>query len=222
VCDQWDWEKVITKEQRNLEFLKDTVRNLWKMITECEASVHAAFPGKFDGAKKLPAEITFVTPDEMHERWPGADIHEREDAAVKEWGAIFILGMGWPLKDGSAPEEVRAPDYDDWLMNGDIMVLHPVTGRRHELSSMGIRVDADALVKQCEHRGRNELLEKPFHKALLNNELPLCIGGGIGISRLVMLVTQSAHIGEVQCGVWHPDHVTQAEEAGCKIIPDHM
>lgn len=212
----------MTKEQRNMEFLKETVRSLWKMITECEASVHAAFPDKFQGAKTLPADITFVTPDELHERWPEADIHEREDAGVREWGAIFIIGMGYPLKDGSAPEEMRAPDYDNWVLNGDIIVHHPTTGYRHELSSMGIRVDADDIKKQCEFRGRSELLTKPYHQAVLNNELPLCIGGGIGISRLVMLVTQCAHIGEVQCGLWHPEHVEQAEAAGCKIIPDHL
>lgn len=133
--------------------------------------------------------------------YPTLDVHARENAAVREFGAVFVIGMGWPMKDGSEPEEVRAPGYDDWDLNGDIIVMHPLTGYRHELSSMGIRVDAKSIVAQLKHRGMAHQLNLPFNQAVINDQLPYSYGGGIGISRLLMLLLRTCHIGEVQTGV---------------------
>jgi len=219
ICDQWDWEMVITREQRTVEFLKSTVRTIWRFIKDCETMLHEKYPVL---KPFLPEDITFVTAEELHSTWPLEDIHGRENKAVEKWGAIFIIGMGYEMKDGSAPEEVRAPDYDDWNLNGDIIVRHPVTGYRHELSSMGIRVDADSLRKQLEHRGMEDRAKLAFHKKILDDELPLCIGGGIGISRMLMLLLQRGHIGEVQVGIWHSEHFKQAEQHGISLIPDRI
>lgn len=159
----------------------------------------------------------------MHAKYPLLDVHGRENAAVREYGAIFIIGMGWPMKDGTAPEEVRAPGYDDWDLNGDIMVKHPLTGYRHELSSMGIRVDAKSIVAQLQHRGMEHQIDYPFNQAVINEELPYCYGGGIGISRLLMLLLRTCHIGECQCGLWHDEHYKQVCGApGVDLIPDRI
>ncbi|KAJ8607172.1 hypothetical protein CTAYLR_007349 [Chrysophaeum taylorii] len=218
IADQWDWELRIEESQRTIEFLRGIVNKIWRIIKDCEAMVAE----RFGLEPTLPDKIHFVTSEELHATWPDADIHGREDAAVNKWGAIFILGMGWPMKDGSAPEEIRSPSYDDWLLNGDIIVRHPVTGYRHELTSMGIRVDADALKKQLAHRGMNDLATKPYQAAVIRGDLPFCIGGGIGISRLLMLMLKTGHIGEVQVGVWHKDHHAQAKAAGIDLIPDRI
>lgn len=219
ICDQWDWEVAITPEQRTLDTLKATVRTLYRMIKDCEAMVAQRWPGL---RPTLPDDIHFVTAEELHAEWPEADIHGREDAAVRRWGAIFIVGMGWPMQDGSAPEEVRAPDYDDWTLNGDIIVKHPATGYRHELSSMGIRVDRAAMEAQLAHRGQSERSSLAYHKAVIDGALPLCMGGGIGISRLLMLLLQRGHVGEVQVGIWHDAHHAQAKAAGLDLIPDRI
>lgn len=158
----------------------------------------------------------------MHQMFPGEDPHGRENAALDMYGAIFIIGMGWPMKDGSAPEEVRSPGYDDWTMNGDIMVKHPLTKYRHEVSSMGIRVDKVSVLKQLEHRGMLADKDLPFFQALLQDKLPLSYGGGLGISRLLMLLLRTAHIGEVQVGLWHDEHYKQAGAAGVDLIPDRI
>uniref|UniRef100_A0A7S3NDW3 Aminoacyl-transfer RNA synthetases class-II family profile domain-containing protein n=1 Tax=Aureoumbra lagunensis TaxID=44058 RepID=A0A7S3NDW3_9STRA len=219
IADQWDWEIRIDESMYNVEFLKSTVRKIWCILKDCEAMIARDFCIQ----PSLPPSIHFTDPEELHAMWPGASIHERETNAVRKWGAIFIIGMGWPLKDGSAPEEVRSPSYDNWNLNGDIIVRHPVTGYRHELSSMGIRVNASTLKAQLEHRGMTELESKPYHSAILNNQLPLSIGGGIGISRLLMLLLQTGHIGEVQVGVWHDAHHAQAKsQAGIELIPDRI
>eukprot|EP00635_Sarcinochrysidales_sp_CCMP3193_P012377 CAMPEP_0118891378 /NCGR_PEP_ID=MMETSP1166-20130328/1414_1 /TAXON_ID=1104430 /ORGANISM="Chrysoreinhardia sp, Strain CCMP3193" /LENGTH=371 /DNA_ID=CAMNT_0006830037 /DNA_START=87 /DNA_END=1202 /DNA_ORIENTATION=+ len=218
VAEQWDWELRISNEQRNKEFLKKIVLKIWAIIKDAERMVTS----NYGIPPSLPADLKFTDPEELHGLWPDADVHERETNAVRKWGAIFIVGMGWPLKDGSAPEEVRSPSYDDWNLNGDIIVHHPVTGYRHELSSMGIRVDAETLKAQLQHRNMTDLLQKPYHAAVVKDELPLSIGGGIGISRLVMLLLQTAHVGEVSIGVWHDAHFHQAKQAGIDIIPDRL
>ena len=145
-----------------------------------------------------------------------------EQEGVRKFGAMFIAGMGWPLKDGSEPEEVRAPDYDDWHLNGDIMVLHPITQHRHELSSMGIRVDCQAMRRQLEATGKTHLSSLPYHAAVLEDRLPLSIGGGLGISRLMMLLLQKGHIGEVQAGIWHPEHIKEALAHNFDLVPTNM
>uniref|UniRef100_A0A7S3P4P8 Aminoacyl-transfer RNA synthetases class-II family profile domain-containing protein n=1 Tax=Amphora coffeiformis TaxID=265554 RepID=A0A7S3P4P8_9STRA len=227
VADQWDYEIRISKEQRSVDQLKSYVKTIWKIITDAEDFILEKYPnillqGHPTAKMRLPKEITFLTAEELHQMFPDEDVYGRENAAVRKYGAIFIIGMGWPMKDGSAPEEVRSPSYDDWTMNGDIMVLNPITGYRHEISSMGIRVDKDALLKQLEHRGMLHETEYSFQKAVLNDELPYSYGGGIGISRTLMLLLRTAHIGEVQCGLWHDEHYKQVRPLGIDLIPDRI
>jgi aspartate--ammonia ligase len=204
------------------------VRIIWKIITDAEDFILAEYPeiilkGHPTANYRLPKDITFITSEELHSQYPNLDVHGRENAAVQKYGAIFIIGMGWPMKDGSAPEEVRAPAYDDWNLNGDIMVMHPLTGYRHELSSMGIRVNSNSIVAQLKHRGLEHEMKLPFNCAVIHNELPFSYGGGIGISRLMMLLLRTAHIGEVQCGVWHDEHYRQVSGApGIDLIPDRI
>lgn len=213
--DQWDWELVINKEQRNLDFLKDVVRKLWKVIKGAEVFVQEMYPQlKTDKYPDLPEELTFLHSEDILEKFPDLPRKKRETAILQEYPAIFILGVGWPLNDGY-PHEMRAADYDDWItktvssdsrpmhgLNGDILVWNPVTKRRHELTSMGIRVNADTLVKQLQMSGQLDLLETPYHQGIVNNELPLTIGGGIGQSRTYMLLLKKAHLGEVSVTVW--------------------
>lgn len=227
VADQWDYEIRITKEQRTVEQLKKFVRTIWNIIVDAEDYILHKYPqiileGHPTSTLRLPKELTFLTSDELHNMFPDEDVHGREDAAVRKFGAIFIVGMGWPLKDGSPPEEVRSPGYDDWNLNGDIIVHHPITGYRHELSSMGIRVDKAALMKQLEHRGMLHEKFLDFQKAVLHDELPFSYGGGIGISRILMLLLRTAHIGEVQAGLWHDAHYQQVRPFGIDLIPDRI
>jgi aspartate--ammonia ligase len=154
--------------------------------------------------------------------YPDLDVHGRENAIVRKHGAVFIIGMGWPMSDGSVAEEIRAPAYDDWNLNGDIMVEHPLTEYRHELSSMGIRVNKESILTQLEHRGRLHEKDLPFNKAVIDDALPHCYGGGIGISRLLMLLLRTGHIGEVHVGLWHDEHFKQAKAAGIDMIPDRI
>ena len=213
--DQWDWELAITEDQRNLEFLRQVVEKLWKVIKGAETHVHELFPQlKSDKYPDLPDELEFLHAEEILERYPELPRKARETAILQEHPAIFIYGIGWTLADGY-PHEMRAPDYDDWVtetvsedgrpmhgLNGDILVWNPVTKRRHELSSMGIRVNAETLRKQLEITGQLDFLEFPYHQAILNDEIPLCIGGGIGQSRTYMLLLRQAHLGEVSVTVW--------------------
>jgi len=227
IADQWDFELKITREMRTVEQLKHYVRIIYNMITDAEEFILEKYPsivleGHPTASWRLPKEITFVTAEELHAKWPNDDIHGRENKAVQKYGAIFIIGMGWPMRDGSAPEEVRAPDYDDWTLNGDIIVKHPLTGYRHELSSMGIRVDKDALLKQLEHRGVSHRKDLPFQQAVIHEQLPFSYGGGLGVSRMLMLLLRTGHIGEVQVGLWHDKHYHQAAAAGCDLIPDRL
>jgi aspartate--ammonia ligase len=213
--DQWDWEKAITARQRNLNYLKETVEAIWKVIKGAEDFVHGLFPQlKADKYPNLPEKLTFLHAEEILERYPDLPRKARETAILQEYPAVFIYGIGWKLKDGY-PHEMRAADYDDWVtetvsnsgssmhgLNGDILVWNPVTRRRHELSSMGIRVNAETLKQQLEITGQLDFLKLPYHQAVMNNEVPLSIGGGIGQSRTVMLLLRKAHLGEVSVTVW--------------------
>ncbi len=213
--DQWDWEKVITPDQRNLNYLKDTVRKIWKVLKGAERFIQELFPKlKTDKYPNLPEEITFLHAEDILDMYPDLPRKARETLVLQKYPAIFIIGIGWPLKDGY-PHEMRAADYDDWVtetvsddgrpmhgLNGDILVWNPVTKRRHELMSGGIRVDAESLKKQLEMSGQLDWLKFPYHRAIVNGEIPLSIGAGIGQGRTQMLLLKKAHIGEVTVTVW--------------------
>ena len=213
--DQWDWELAISEEQRNLQFLRAVVEKIWKVLKGAEAHVQGLFPQlKTDKYPNLPEHLTFMHAEDMLDRYPDLPRQRRETETLKEIPAVFIYGIGWPLKDGY-PHEMRAADYDDWVtettsedgrpmhgINGDILVWNPVTRRRHELTSMGIRVNAETLRKQLEISGQLEFLKFPYHQAIVNNEIPLSIGGGIGQSRTFMMLLKKAHLGEVSATVW--------------------
>ncbi|MEW5806792.1 MAG: aspartate--ammonia ligase [Acidobacteriota bacterium] len=213
--DQWDWERVITPDQRNLNFLKEIVRKIWKVIKGAETIVHDLYPQlKTKKYSTLPDELVFIHAEDILDRFPDLPRKQRETMILQEYPAIFIIGVGWPLKDGY-PHEMRAADYDDWItetvsedgrpmhgLNGDILVWNPVTRRRHELTSMGIRINAETLIKQLEMSNQLDLLKTPYHQGIYKNELPLSIGGGIGQSRTMMLLLRKAHLGEVSVTVW--------------------
>ena len=211
--DQWDWERAITPADRTLDYLTDTVRSLWKVLKEAEGFVRERFP-VLGARPTLPEELTFIHAEEILETYPDLPRKQRETAILQEYPALFIYGIGWTLADGY-PHELRAADYDDWStettsadgrpmhgLNGDILVWNPVTRRRHELSSMGIRVTKEGLRRQLELSGQLDFLELPYHQAILHDEIPLSIGGGIGQSRVMMLLLQKAHLGEVSVTVW--------------------
>ena len=213
--DQWDWEKVISADQRNLEFLKSTVRGIWKVLKEAEEHALTNYPALNDPRyPSLPDELVFLHAEEILDMYPDLPRKQRETRVLQEFPAIFIYGIGWPLADGY-PHEMRAADYDDWItetvtadgrpmhgLNGDILVWNPVTKRRHELTSMGVRVTKETLQRQLEMAGLLDNLRFPYHQAILNNQIPLSIGGGIGQSRTYMLLLQKAHLGEVSVTVW--------------------
>ncbi|MGZ4104368.1 MAG: aspartate--ammonia ligase [Actinomycetota bacterium] len=216
--DQWDWERVITPEQRNLAYLKEVVRAIWHVLRGAEARAHEMFPQLRDERYPgLPEEITFLHAEDLLARYPDLPRKQRETTILQEIPAIFIIGIGWTLDDGY-PHELRAADYDDWAtetvsedgrpmhgLNGDILVWNPVTKRRHELTSMGIRVDAATLRRQLEITGQLDWLRLPYHRGITEGTLPLTIGGGIGQSRTQMLLLRKAHLGEVSVTVW-PEH----------------
>jgi len=213
--DQWDWELAITKDQRNVEFLKQVVRKIWKVLKGAELHAQELFPQlKTDKYPDLPDELTFLHAEEILEKYPDLPRKQRETKIAQEYTAVFIIGIGWVLEDGY-PHEMRAADYDDWAtettsedgrpmhgLNGDILVWNPVTKRRHELTSMGIRVTAESLKQQLEICGQLDFLKLPYHQAILNDQIPLSIGGGIGQSRTFMLLLKKAHLGEVSATVW--------------------
>jgi aspartate--ammonia ligase len=213
--DQWDWERVITSEQRNLEFLKSIVRKIWKVLVGAEKFAQEIFPElRNPRYPNLPEELTFLHAEELLAMYPELPRKRRETVILQKYPALFIIGIGWPLKDGY-PHEMRAADYDDWIsdtsnethrdthgLNGDILVWNHVTQRRHELSSMGIRVNAETLRKQLEMANLLDNLKFPYHQGIIRNELPLSIGGGIGQSRTLMLLLRKAHLGEVSVTVW--------------------
>ncbi|MBK6536248.1 MAG: aspartate--ammonia ligase [Ignavibacteria bacterium] len=213
--DQWDWERVITAEDRNLNFLTDIVKKIWTVLKVSEKFIQDQFPKlKTDKYPDLPEEITFLHAEEILDMYPDLPRKERETAILQKYPAVFIYGIGWTLKDGY-PHEMRAADYDDWVtetvskdgetmhgLNGDILVWNPVTKRRHELSSMGVRVNPETLKQQLEMTGQLDMLKMPYHQMIMNNEIPLSIGGGIGQSRTVMYLLKKAHLGEVSVTVW--------------------
>ena len=212
--DQWDWEKIITKEERTLDTLKEAVRDVYKVLrkTEKYMSIHYDYIQEI-----LPSEIFFVTSQELADMFPDNTPKEREYYITKAKGAVCIMQIGDKLENGE-PHDGRAPDYDDWSMNADILVYYPVLDIALELSSMGVRVDKDALLSQLEKAGCPERAELPFHKAVINGEVPYTIGGGIGQSRICMFFLRKAHIGEVQCSLWPDDFMKEAEEKGLQLL----
>lgn len=221
--DQWDWEAVMTREQRNLDFLKSIVRRIYSAILRTEYLVCERYPVI---KPFLPEEIHFIESEDLLQMYPDKSVKEREDLIAKEYGAVFIIGIGGKLSDGK-PHDGRAPDYDDWTstnsdgrsgLNGDIVIWYPVLNHAFELSSMGIRVDADALLRQLAISDHLERKELYFHKKLLAGELPLSIGGGIGQSRLCMMLLHKAHIGEIQASIWPEDMKKECDELGIAIL----
>ncbi|MCQ2163793.1 MAG: aspartate--ammonia ligase [Bacteroidales bacterium] len=221
--DQWDWEKVIRKEDRTLDFLKKTVKRIYESIKVTENKLYVEFPQIEPG---LPEDIFFISAEELLQRYPGLSPKEREDAIVKEHKAVFIMGIGCRLSDGTI-HDGRAADYDDWStpnsegfngLNGDIMLWNPVLGHAFEVSSMGIRVDETALKAQLAERGQEWKADLYFHKKLLAGELPYTIGGGIGQSRLCMYLLRKAHIGEIQCSIWPDEMRAECAAAGIDLV----
>ena len=217
--DQWDWEKRITPKDRNLDYLKDTVRKIWKVIKSAGTMVKEQFPELNDPRyPDFPEELKFLHAEEILNMYPDLPRKERETRILQDYPAVFIIGIGSVLKDGY-PHEMRAADYDDWItptvekngeqmygLNGDILVWNPVTNRRHELTSMGIRVTKDTLKAQLEISDQLDFLDLPYHQAILNDDIPLSIGGGIGQARTYMYLLRTAHLGEVTVSVW-PDEL---------------
>ena len=213
--DQWDWEKIISKDERTEENLKDTVRDIFKVIKHMEHEVWYKFP---QAVYHLPDEIHFVTTQELEDRWPDLTPLEREDKIAKELGAVFVMKIGDMLQRSGKPHDGRAPDYDDWSLNGDIIFWYEPLQRRIEISSMGIRVSPESMKYQLEQADATDREKLPFHKMLLNGELPYTIGGGIGQSRLCMLLLGKAHIGEVQASIWPEDMIKKCEENHIQIL----
>ena len=221
--DQWDWEKTIREEDRNLDYLKDTVRRIFGAVKAVEAEIYERFPHI---TPWLPDEVTFIHSQELLDRYPDLTPKERENEAAKEYGAVFIIGIGAPLSDGK-PHDGRAPDYDDWItpnsdgyrgLNGDLILWNPVLQCGFELSSMGIRVSPESLRAQLMERGCEERERYDFHRSLLEGKLPYSIGGGIGQSRLCMYLLQKAHIGEVQASIWPEDQIRDCAAAGIRLL----
>ncbi|MFH1278072.1 MAG: aspartate--ammonia ligase [Candidatus Eisenbacteria bacterium] len=212
--DQWDWEKVITAEDRNLDYLKDTVRKIWKVIRGAGLHAQKLYPQLKGKYPDFPEELKFLHAEEILAMYPDLPRKQRETAILQKYPAVFIIGIGWTLKDGY-PHEMRAADYDDWVtetvtkdgetmhgLNGDILVWNPVTKRRHELTSMGIRVTKETLKMQLKMTGQEDFLKLPYHQMILNDRIPLSIGGGIGQSRTYMYLLRTAHLGEVSVTIW--------------------
>ncbi len=212
--DQWDWEKIITAEDRNTDYLKETVRSIYGAILLTAKAVEEKYP-VLDCA--LPDDIAFVSTYELEEKYPELTPKERENAAAKEYGAVFVMQIGGRLKNGEK-HDGRAPDYDDWKLNGDILVYNRVLDSAFELSSMGIRVDRDSLLSQLKAENAEDRLKYEFHKLLVSGALPLTIGGGIGQSRLCMFLLQKAHIGEVQVSIWPEKEIKKCKSVGIRLL----
>lgn len=221
--DQWDWEMTIDEGDRNIFFLKDVVKRIYSAMLRTEYLVHEAFP---ELKPELPREITFISSEDLLQKFPNMSVKEREDAITKECGAVFVIGIGGNLSNGE-PHDGRSADYDDWTtlnddgfegLNGDLLVWSSVLERAVELSSMGIRVDKEALKRQLKIRNQEEKLNLYFHKRLMNGELPLSIGGGIGQSRLCMYYLRKAHIGEIQASIWSKEMRKEAAENDIFLI----
>jgi aspartate--ammonia ligase len=221
--DQWDWEAVMADGERNIEFLKQVVRRIYSALLRTEFLVYETYPQL---KPFLPKEIHFIHSEELLKMYPGMTAKEREDAICKKYGAVFVMGIGGKLSDGEK-HDGRAPDYDDWTtpnsdgflgLNGDILIWYPVLGHSVELSSMGIRVDKEALLRQLALEGKEERKELYFHKRLLDGTLPQSIGGGIGQSRLCMILLHKAHVGEIQASIWPEQQRKECKEAGMNLI----
>ncbi len=214
--DQWDWEKVIAPRDRTEDYLRRTVEAIAEAVRETQATLRSAFP-VLHKLPRLADQVSFVTAQELEDRWGDLTPKERENAWVKDHPLTFLMGIGAPLRSGK-PHDGRAPDYDDWSLNGDLLVWNDVLGEAFELSSMGIRVDPEALDRQLTASGHNERRELMFHQLLLAGKLPLTIGGGIGQSRLGMYLLGKAHIGEVQAGIWDEQTHAACEAAGVILL----
>lgn len=229
--DQWDWEKVIKPEERTLDLLVDVVKRIWKVIVGAERLVEGMFPQlKTDKYPSLPDELVFIHAEDILAKYPDLPRKQRETAIVQEYPAVFIIGIGWTLEDGY-PHEMRAADYDDWVtptisedgrpmhgLNGDILVWNPVTNRRHELTSMGVRVTKETLKQQLEMTGQLDFLEMPYHKMIMNDQIPQSIGGGIGQSRTYSLLLKKVALGECSVTVWPKVLRDMCEQKKCKLL----
>jgi len=212
--DQWDWEMVIDKSDRNIDYLKEIVKRLYSVIYKTNECIKAKYP-KLN--VELSKDIHFITSQELLDLYPDLNTHERENEICKKYGSVFVIGIGNKLSNG-LPHDGRAPDYDDWYLNGDILVYHKGIGEALELSSMGIRVDENSIVKQCEISNSKDRLNLPYHKMVINKELPYTIGGGIGQSRLCMLLLDKVHIGEVQASVWPKEMIEDLKKQNIKLL----
>ena len=213
--DQWDWEKVISREDRTEEFLKETVRSIYEAFKKSEKYINTIYPDIL--SYKLPEEIKFFTTVELEDLYPNLSPEEREDEITKKYKAVFISKIGYELDNGQ-PHGSRSPDYDDWTLNGDIVFWNPVLNSAFELSSMGIRVDEKALEKQLEYSNCTDRKCLEYHRRLLGGELPYTVGGGIGQSRICMYFLEKAHIGEVQASVWTEEIIRESEEKGIFLL----
>ncbi len=213
--DQWDWEKVISREDRTVDYLKQTVRAIVGAVAETNDALQIAFPSLHT---KIERDVYFVTTQELEDRWPDLTPKERENAICREHHTVFLMQIGDNLKRSGKPHDGRAPDYDDWSLNGDILLYNPLMDSAFEISSMGIRVDEAAMDYQLNARGCNDRRELPFHKMLLSGQLPQTIGGGIGQSRLCMIMIGTCHIGEVQASLWDKDTEKACADAGIMLL----
>ena len=212
--DQWDWERIISREQRTIDTLKDTVVKIVEAIVQTQTILRYAYP---DLEPMVKEDVYFITTQELLDMYPGLTPKEREDAICRKYKTVFLMKIGDKLSHGER-HDGRAPDYDDWQLNGDLLVYYPILGRALELSSMGIRVDEKSIVSQCEKANTLERLNLPYHQAVLNNEYPLTIGGGIGQSRLCMLLLNKAHIGEVQVSMWSDEMRKECKENNMNLL----
>ena len=212
--DQWDWEAVITADRRNEEYLRKIVRRIVKAIADTNKLLQQKYPLL---TFEVNEEVTFITAQQLADRYPDLSGKEREDAVTREFGTVFLMGIGGTLADGTK-HDGRAPDYDDWTLNGDLLLWNETLGHALEISSMGIRVDADALARQLAVAGAEDRMQYPYHQAIANDRLPLTIGGGIGQSRLCMLMLEKAHIGEVQVSIWPHEMVEECAAHGITLL----
>ncbi len=212
--DQWDWEKVLARTDRTIAYLERTAERIHRAVLEAETVLHSRYPAL---QPRLPAQLTYITSEDLLALYPDLPPEKREQAFAREKRAIFVEKIGWPLSDGQ-PHGLRAPDYDDWSLNGDLIYYHPELDCALEISSMGIRVDASGMFTQLRHAGAVERLDLPFHRAIMEEKLPLTIGGGIGQSRLCMFLLRKAHIGEVQVSIWPEGVAEQLRRQGVLLL----
>lgn len=213
--DQWDWEKIIKKEDRNVEYLKVVVREIYEVFKRAEEYITQVYPNVL--SKKLPEDITFITSQELEDMYPNLTSKEREREICKKHKAVFLIGIGHKLNSGE-PHDMRSPDYDDWNLNGDLLFWNEILDNSIELSSMGIRVDRDSMLNQLDISNKNERKDMPYHQNIINEELPYTIGGGVGQSRLCMFLLEKRHIGEVQSSVWDDNTKRICAEKGIQLL----